>query len=80
MISTELTFLSDRLYVPNTRLVKKRQTSSTRYSLLAPVIFTVNIMNGTTSAENVEEMIRSIDDFTDEREIHQIIGFNSVGM
>ena len=78
MISTELTVLSDRLYVPNTGLPKKRQiTSSTRYSLLAPVIFTVNIMDRATSAENVEKMIRRTDGFTNQSEI---IGFNSVGM
>lgn len=75
LISTELTVLSDRLYT-DTRLQKKRQISSMRYSLLAPVIFTVNVMNRTTSAENITEMIRSTDVFTEEIEI---IGFNSVG-
>ena len=82
MISTELTVLSDRLYVPTitniySRIPAKRQVSSMQYSLLAPVIFTANIMNRTTSAENVTQMIRSADIVSADSEI---IGFNSVGM
>ena len=85
MISTELTILPDRIYIQtisdidiDTRLQKKRQVSSMRYSLLAPVIFTVNILNRTTSAEIVFEMIRSTTDVSTDRS--EIIGFNSVGM
>ena len=78
LISTELTVLSDRLFTNidiDERLQKKRQISDIRYLLLAPVIFTVNIMNRAMSAENVTQMIRNVD-----ISINEIIGFNSVGM
>ena len=73
MIFTDLTILSDRLYV---ELNKKRQVTSMRYSLLAPVIYTVNIINRTMSVENITQMIRHIDISTSREEI---IGFNAVG-
>jgi len=86
LITTQLTTLSDRLYAQtlDTVLVsKKRQITSARYSILAPIIFTVNIMNGTRSAENVSETIRNIDTRTSRSEIigfNETIGFNPVGM
>ena len=83
MISTKLTILSDRLYVQDTNdnddagLQNKRQIISRDYSILAPVIFTVTIMNSTISAENVTQMIRNINVSSNRNEI---IGFNGVGM
>ena len=79
LISTKLTILSDRLYVQDTDAgsQNKRQITSRDYSILAPVIFTVTIMNSTISAENVTQMIRSINVSSNRKEI---IGFNGVGM
>ena len=74
MIFTDLRILSDRLYV---ELTEKRQVTSMRYSLLAPVIYTVNIINRTMSVDNITEMIRDVDVSTNREEI---IGFNAVGM
>ena len=80
MISTELTILSDRLYVQanntDTASQNKRQITSRDYSILAPVIFTVTIMNSTVSAENINQMIRNIDVSSNRNEV---IGFNGVG-
>ena len=73
MIFTDLRILSDRLYV---ELNKKRQVTSMRYSLLAPVIYTVNIINRTMSVDNITEMIRDVEVSTNREEI---IGFNAVG-
>ena len=82
--STKLTILSDRLYVQDTidnnndaGSQNKRQITSRDYSILAPVIFTVTILNSTISAENVTQMIRSINVSSNRNEI---IGFNGVGM
>ena len=91
MISTT-TILSDRLYVQVAptfadgdiiRIQKKRQIS-TRYSLLAPVIFTVNIMSREILTSNVTETVRSIVtqtvrniDALPERD--EVVGFNPVG-
>ena len=47
---------------------------SIQYSILIPVIFTVNVMNGTRSVENITQTIRNI---TNKNEI---IGFNAVGV
>ena len=90
MVSTT-TILSDQLYAQSTtninnvnRIQQKRQIS-TRYSLVSPVIFTVNIMSETNDlANNITEAIRnivtqamrSIDILP---EIDEVIGFNSVG-
>ena len=84
MISTELKILSERLYAQvnidsndEGQLQKKRQTTPTRYLLLAPVVYTVNILNRTMSIENVTEEIRSVNDSAERSEI---IGYNAVGM
>lgn len=79
-ISTELTVLSDRLYVQtniDSSGDQKRQTRSTKYSILAPVVFTINIMNDTALAEDVTNTIETLDDSTSRNEI---VGFNAVGM
>ena len=66
------------------RIQQKRQIS-TRYSLVAPVIFTVNIMNEANDiANNITETIRNIVTQTMRSidilpEIDEVIGFNSVG-
>ena len=83
LISTELTILPDRLYIQaisdndtDTVSQNKRQiTPSTDYSILAPVILTVTIMNNAVSVENVTKMIQNID-----IDINEVIGFNGVGM
>lgn len=78
MISTELTILSERLYSSDEgQFQKKRQTTPTRYLLLAPVVYTVNILNRTMSIENVTKEIRSVNNFSESSEI---IGYNAVGM
>ena len=74
MIFTDLRILSDRLYV---ELNKKIQVTSMGYSWLAPVIYTVNIINRTIPVENVTQMIRDVNASTFREEI---IGFNAVGM
>ena len=84
MIYTELIILPERLYVRvNTDVIDvgqsqvKRQITSARYSLLAPVIYTVNVLNRNLSVENVTDMIESVDDSA---ETSEIIEFNAVGM
>ena len=88
LISTT-TILSDRLYVQtinsvNINRVQNKRQVSTGYSLVAPVVFTVNIMNGINLANNVTETIRNIVTQTMRSidilpEIDEVIGFNSVG-
>lgn len=79
MISTELTVLSSRLYVQtqDNRYAKKRQVVSISYSVLAPVVLTVNIINNMISIESITQVIRSVDNSVNSSEI---IGFNPVGM
>ena len=84
MIYTELIILPERLYAQVNTDVNdvgqsqvKRQITSARYSLLAPVIYTVNVLNRNLSVENVTDMIESVDDSA---ETSEIIGFNAVGM
>jgi len=48
-----------------------------KYSILAPIIFTVNVMNNTRSVENISQTIRNIDATANRNDI---IGFNIVGM
>ena len=87
LISTELTILPDRLYIQaisdndtNTVSQNKRQiTPSTDYSILAPVILTVTIMNNAVSVENVTKMIQNIDIDVSSNG-NEVIGFNGVGM
>ena len=86
LISTELTVLPDRLYTQaiidndtDTVSQNKRQITSSDYSILAPVILTVTIMNNTVSAENVTQMIRNIDIDVSGKG-NEVIGFNGVGM
>lgn len=87
LISAELTILPDRLYIQaitnndtDTVSQNKRQiTSSTDYSILAPVILTVTILNNVISADNITQMIQNIDiDVSGTG--NEIIGFNGVGM
>ena len=86
LISTT-TILSNRLYVQtidsvNINRVQNKRQISTGYSLVAPVVFTVNIMNGINlTSNNVTETIRNIVTQTIDilPEIDEVIGFNSVG-
>ena len=78
-VSSELRILPDRLYYVQTNTdsnIAKRQTASLQYSMLAPVIFTANIMN-TSLVENVTHDIRSINVSTNRNET---IEFKAVGM
>ena len=80
MVSTTLTILPDRLFVQQNSAdgnTAKRQITPMQYSIMAPVIFTANLMNGSTSVENVTQAIRNIDVSANRSEI---IGFNAVGM
>ena len=87
LISTELTILPDRLYIQaiidndtDTVSQNKRQITSSRdYSILAPVILTVTIMNNVISVENVTQMIQNIDIDVSSNG-NEVIGFNGVGM
>ena len=58
--------------------VAKRQTASTQYLILAPVIFTANVLNSTLE-ENVTRAVSSIDVSTN-RNDSETIEFNAVGM
>ena len=86
-IFTELTILPDRLYMQaitdndtDTVSQNKRQiTPSADYSILAPVILTVTIVNNAVSAENITQMIQNIDIDASSNE-NEVIGFNAVGM
>ena len=58
--------------------IAKRQTASIQYSILAPVIFTANVMNSTL-IENVTLAVSSIDISTS-RNDSETIEFKAVGM
>ena len=77
-ISTETRTLPDRLFVQANTVsnIAKRQTVSMQYTILAPVIFTANVMNSTL-VENVTLAVSSIDTSTSRNET---IEFNAVGM
>ena len=77
-ISTELRILPDRLFIQiNTDSnTARRQTASIQYSVVAPVIYTANVMNNTL-VENVTSDVRNINFSTDTDET---IEFNAVGM
>ena len=91
MLDFTTKILSDRLYaqaVPTfadsdiDKIQKKRQTSK-RYSLLTPVVFTMNIMSREILTNNVTETIRSIitetaGDIGTLPVISEIVGFNPV--
>ena len=80
MISTDLKILPDRLFIQaNTDSnIAKRQTASIEYSILAPVIFTANVMNSTL-VDNVTQAVSSIDVSTNSSE-SETIEFKAVGM
>ena len=87
LISNELTILPDRLYIQaiidndtDTVSQNKRQTTSfTNYSILAPVILTVTIMNNAASVENITQMIQNIVIDVSGKG-NEVIGFIGVGM
>ena len=58
--------------------IAKRQTASIQYLILAPAIFTANIMNSTL-VENVTRAVSSIDVSTNGN-YSETIEFNAVGM
>ena len=72
-----LTILSDRIYVQTIVDNDVGQIVSINYSILAPVIVTMNILSNNLSAENITQIISSIDSSTNRSET---VGFNAVGM
>lgn len=72
-----LTILSDRIYVQTIVNNDVGQIVSINYSILAPVIVTMNVLSNNLSAENITQIISSIDSSTNRSDT---VGFNAVGM